>query len=1007
MEKPEYEKKPSGYQIQDYEVEKALLSGAHADILEQYFGETEYDQLRQLAHDAQRRDVRGGPRVLILPGIMGSKLGHPGKIFNDTLWIDPFEIALGHLDKLALGEPASGIEPLGVLLFAYLKLKLYLKIKGFNADFYPFDWRRDIDVLGTQLAERLKREGGSKISLVAHSMGGLVARNALAKAGDNVQRLVMLGTPNHGSFVPVQALRGIYPIVRKIAALDLKHSPEELAGNIFCTFPGLYQMLPWSDKFKRFDIYNAENWPAKGPQPRANLLEKASKIQQTMSRSDPRFFLVAGVNQETITGLRFENGSFIYEHSYAGDGTVPLDFALLTGATTYYVEEAHGSLPNNQAVEHAVADILEKGNTQVLPDHWEAPRREMARILDDKDLQTPAFEGRTGNAVRPSEIRQLIVEVASPDTRKKPEASEMIPGMPASTEQGYALNFSRVVVGRQRQHRIDIRLALGSITEVDSAAYVLGMFRDVDPSGPAAALDERLGGLITEFTSRRMITGNLGEVFLMPVGRYPLQSEMILIAGLGSFDRLSDEALQLCAENTIRTFVRSRIDDFATVLLGAGSGLGIVRSLTNLIIGFFRGLMDTDTDKRFRRITICEYDRPRFEEIKQTLYRLASTSLFDDVEVTIDETVLPAPALSQRSTGFMSKKIDPVYLIVRRKNESQNHIGLRASVLTSGEKATVITGVKEVSKKELDDHLEKIKGSQFTFGRLDNFGERLAELVLTPEVMAVLPGMKDRPMVVVHDAHGSKIPWEVIRIDDWFPAISGGLSRRYAADNLSVAKWREERRYGNMLDLLLVVNPTQDLYGAEEEGTRIHKLFDSHPQVNILELRGKDATKQRVSQALQSGLYDVVHYAGHAFFDEQDPSRSGILCHGDEVLSGAELAGFGNLPGLVFFNACEAGRVRGRGKIQDMDIKKRVNENVGLAEAFLRGGVANYVGTYWPVGDAGATIFAETFYPALLEGRSIGDALMAGRGSVKKIRSVDWADYIHYGSPNFVMKHTQ
>jgi pimeloyl-ACP methyl ester carboxylesterase len=1007
MEATESKGKLSAYRLQDHELEKALLSGEHAEILEQYLGESEYDELRQLALDAYKKDVRGGPRVLILPGIMGSKLGHHGKIFDDTLWIDPFEIVLGHLDELALGDKTDRFEALGVILFAYLKLKLYLKIKGYDADFHPFDWRKDIGVLGKQLAERLKSEGNRKVSLVAHSMGGLVARGAMGKGGDNVERLVMLGTPNHGSFVPVQALRGIYSIVRKLAALDLRHGAEELAEKVFSTFPGLYQMLPWFDKFSELDLYDVKNWPPDGPQPRTNLLKKAPETQQSLSKADHRFFLIAGVNQETITGIRLEDNAFIYEQSYNGDGTVPLDFALLAGATTYYVEESHGSLPNNGKVEHAVADILARGSTQVLPDHWEPSRKEVIRMLHEEDLRVPAFDGRTSDAIRPSEIRRLIAEVAAPDMRETAEATETIPGTLPSTGLGYAHEFSRVVVGRRRQYRIDIRLALGSITEVDSAAYVLGMFRNVEPSGPASALNERLGGLITEFTSRRMITGNLGEVFLMPVGRYNVQADMILIAGLGSFDRLSDEALQLCAENTIRTFVRSKIDEFATVLLGAGSGLGVQRSLANLVTGFFRGLQDADVDRRFRRITICEYDRTRFEDIKRELYRLASTSLFDDVETTIDEKILPAPIVPVPGARRVPVGPDPVYLIVRRENESGQIVGFRSSILTSGEKATVITGVKEVTKKNLDSHLNKVKGRQFTFNRLDDFGERLAELVLTPEIMAVLPGMKDRPMVVVHDAPGSRIPWETIRIDGWSPAISGGLSRRYAADNLSVAKWLEKRRYGKTLDLLLVVNPTGDLDGAEKEGTCIHGLFDSHSLVNITELRGAEASKQTLKRAFQSGKYDVVHYAGHAYFDEQEPSRSGILCHGRDVLTGAELAGLGNLPGMVFFNACEAGRVRGRGKKPDIDIKKRIQENVGLAEAFLRGGVANYVGTYWSVGDASAKRFAETFYPALLDGKSISSALLSARKSVHEIRSVDWADYIHYGSPNFIMKYSQ
>jgi CHAT domain-containing protein len=227
------------------------------------------------------------------------------------------------------------------------------------------------------------------------------------------------------------------------------------------------------------------------------------------------------------------------------------------------------------------------------------------------------------------------------------------------------------------------------------------------------------------------------------------------------------------------------------------------------------------------------------------------------------------------------------------------------------------------------------------------------------------------------------------------------------ADNLSIAKWLEQRRFETILDLLLIVNPTGDLPGADTEGQRIKDLFGSHPAVRIRELRGEEAKKRIVLDELGSGQYDVVHYAGHASFNDRIPSQSGILCAGHEVLSGAELAGIGNLPALAFFNACEAGRVR-RGadrKNGDLSVLKRIDRNISLAEAFLRGGIANYIGTYWPVGDAAALSFAETFYTDLLNGKPIGAALQAGRGVLQRSSSVDWADYVHYGSFGFVLKN--
>ena len=47
--------------------------------------------------------------------------------------------------------------------------------------------------------------------------------------------------------------------------------------------------------------------------------------------------------------------------------------------------------------------------------------------------------------------------------------------------------------------------------------------------------------------------------------------------------------------------------------------------------------------------------------------------------------------------------------------------------------------------------------------------------------------------------------------------LNEAFYRRYVADNLSVAKWMEQRQQSPVLHLLLVVNPTEDLPGAEEE----------------------------------------------------------------------------------------------------------------------------------------------------------------------------------------------
>src|SRR5438093_10558653 len=128
--KPAAPAEQTGFGLPPDELERALLTGESRGLLEDYFGPDSYNQLRDLARDAAARPVRGGPRVLILPGIMGSTLAKKGPLgIEDILWINPVEIALAKLMSLTLNGAPSPYHSAGTILLAYLKLKLRLKVR--------------------------------------------------------------------------------------------------------------------------------------------------------------------------------------------------------------------------------------------------------------------------------------------------------------------------------------------------------------------------------------------------------------------------------------------------------------------------------------------------------------------------------------------------------------------------------------------------------------------------------------------------------------------------------------------------------------------------------------------------------------------------------------------------------------------------------------------------------------------------------------------------------------
>jgi pimeloyl-ACP methyl ester carboxylesterase len=257
---------------------------------------------------------------------------------------------------------------------------------GRDVRFHPYDWRLGLDELGAQLAARITAEA-QPVILVAHSMGGLVARMAVRMLPKRlVRRLIMLGTPNAGSFASVQALRGTYPFVRRMSRLDRRHSPEYLAAKVFTTFPGLYHMLPPPQRVKGMDLFDPRDWPADGPAPRDRILKEAAAVRAKLAAADSRMTQILGVNRETVIGMRRTGGGFEYSMARSGDGTVPLALARLPGLESYYVDELHGNLANNSQVIRAVVDLVRRGRTRHLPQRWRV-RRGVVRRVDDAELR--------------------------------------------------------------------------------------------------------------------------------------------------------------------------------------------------------------------------------------------------------------------------------------------------------------------------------------------------------------------------------------------------------------------------------------------------------------------------------------------------------------------------------------------------------------------------------------------------------------------------------------------
>jgi PGAP1-like protein len=392
-----------------------LAQGTARRELIAVFGVAEYALLATLARQAQAAPRRYPEAVYLLPGIMGSQLGglRPAGAPADLLWLDPQDVIGGGLTRLRLPDPA-GLSPLGAIPFSYLALQLRLRAAGFAVTVHDYDWRANLEELAATLAMRLRDDPAPGIFLVAHSMGGLIARRAMQAPGlARVRRLVTLGTPHGGSYGAVQAIRGTYPVVRRLAALDRLHDADFLAAQVFSTFPSLYQMVPPPGPAPGADLFDAAHWPQSGPRPDPQLLDAGRAFASALPATEPRCIAICGTLQRTVTGLRLERDEFCYQVSDAGDGTVPLASAQLSGSDNYYVRCEHSALPRSATLARAVLELLRQGRTTRLAS-LPGARSGREVTVSDSQLRTTWNEKVDWAALTPEERRRYLNQLNQP-----------------------------------------------------------------------------------------------------------------------------------------------------------------------------------------------------------------------------------------------------------------------------------------------------------------------------------------------------------------------------------------------------------------------------------------------------------------------------------------------------------------------------------------------------------------------------------------------------------------
>ncbi|MGQ0570964.1 MAG: CHAT domain-containing protein, partial [Armatimonadota bacterium] len=159
--------------------------------------------------------------------------------------------------------------------------------------------------------------------------------------------------------------------------------------------------------------------------------------------------------------------------------------------------------------------------------------------------------------------------------------------------------------------------------------------------------------------------------------------------------------------------------------------------------------------------------------------------------------------------------------------------------------------------------------------RVEELGTRLYKTFVTTRGEEVLASIVPTAVLLDIDETILNLPWELIA------TTHGPISQRtpfgrLVATRVIPRRGRDPLQEDAVVRILAVINPTDDLAAAEMEISTLAELQGNHGafSVEVTQLRRDEATRARFMDTLAAGDYDILHFAGHAWLDPDEPEAS-------------------------------------------------------------------------------------------------------------------------------------
>ncbi|HEY7233160.1 MAG TPA: CHAT domain-containing protein, partial [Gemmatimonadaceae bacterium] len=991
--------------------------------------------------DTAQRDK---PLVFLIPGIVGSNL----RIGDDRVWLGwHFINGFKRLEyRLGVQDEVLPDGPLGM---TYDRLSDYLAESHAVVEF-AFDWRRPMEEEANRLADavqtalKVREQNKLPVRIVAHSMGGIVARTMQIVREDvwnsmlerDGARILMLGTPNGGSWAPMQVLSGDDTFGNMLAIAGAPFHGYE-ARQLMAEFPGLLQLqadlldrhldrtdswaaiadrdLRWLERHNIWHRLPIQLDDARWGVPPQPVLDKAvdlrRKLDDQLDKASTIFrdkvALVIGNAPATPDSFDESDarGMVYLDLPDDGDGRVTRARAMLPGVRTWKVDTDHGNLPKQREAFDAYRELLETGNTTLLS--------EVSATTRGAESSAVAYQRS-----RPSRMPVATLPPQTPNDVLR------------------AAHAAAATTSPPRGAALQVTVINGDLTFVGDP-MLLGHYRSVQLTGTEDVMNRLIGGTMQE--SLRIgcypVQPGSNQVFdnvrAHPFRELP-RPKAVIVVGLGDEGALRSEALIETVRQGVLAWAQRVAEtpksipplfDLAATLIGSGGpGMSAGESAQCILQGVKEAndLIDQqESTKQWPRVghlKLIELYLDRATEAWQAIRVQASGSA---MQYAIQDEIVEGHRALRRppDSGYRGADYDFVSALT--------------SVVNGDTRIAYSFDTKRARTELRDESVQlplvrsMVAAASSAANRDPLIGKSLFKLLIPPTIKPFLGGSS--AIVLELNSGTSGIPWELLDTPVAGPNAFPWAIRAKLLRKLRVPNALPPSQDANAdASVLVIGEPEVDrkkyppLFGAREEAVEVAGMLTAALSSRAGAVRaiirpenrseaGPDA--HTVVNALLERDWRIVHIAGHGEPPEwvtNDLQRGpggerrgdprGVVLSNGTYLGAREIKRMPVTPELVFVNCCH---LAAHGS-DELLAQRRADFASGVAEALIEIGVRCVVAAAWAVDDDAAKMFAKSFYTSLLRGSRFMDAVADARAAAYTCGGNTWAAYQCYGDPGWV-----